>query len=297
MIDRPYAAALAACLLSAGCGPSAAEVAALAKQDALQRELNEARQYNEDLKFRMQLAQARSKLLLGLVQGLTIDPDNFAPTPEKLATADASLQSIDRDVEALLETVRTSRQNAAELRVQRETLQRELADARHTIEHARAVQASADARMMALQRILAPMSQLVRSGRINVGVTYGRFAIQLPEPALFAQGQVSLSEDGKSLLQRVVTGLRSAPDRQFRVASPAEPVGKRAAPQRELTLARTMAVLDYLRSNEVSAESAVTTTLEEAPSPGKDRFFTISLVPKAEELPAMPSAEQLLTQP
>jgi flagellar motor protein MotB len=294
MSDRWCAAALAACLLSVGCGPSAAELAARAKQDTLQRELNETRQYNDDLKFRLQLAQARSKLLLGLVQGLTIDPDHFAPTPEKLATADASLKSIDRDVEALISTVRTSRQNAAELRAQREALQRELADARHTIEHARSVQASVDARTTALQSILAPMSQLVRSGRINVAVTFGRFAIQLPESALFAQGQATLSEDGKALLQRVVDGLRSTPDRQYRLASPAEPLGKRAAAQRELTLARSVALLDYLRAHEVSAESAVTTTHQPEQAPGNDRYFAISLVPRTEELPTLPSTEQLL---
>jgi outer membrane protein OmpA-like peptidoglycan-associated protein len=281
-------------LLWAGCGPSAAELAARASQDALQHELAEARQYNDDLKFRLQLAQARNKLLLGLVKGLTIDPDHFAPTPEKLATADASLQSIDRDVEALIETVRTSRQNAAELRAQREALQRELADARQTIEHARSVQVGVDARMLELQRILAPVSQLVRSGRINIGITYGRLSIQLPEAALFAQNQANLSEDGKSMMQRVVTGLRSAPDRQFRVAGPVAPLGKRAAPLRELTLARSVAVLDYLRSNEVTAESAVTITHQQE-LPASDRYFAISLVPRAEELPSLPSPESLLT--
>lgn len=295
MSDRRCAAALAASLIWAGCGPSASELAARAQQETLRRELAEAQQYNDDLKFRLQLATARSKLLLGLVQGLTVDPDHFAPAPEKLASADASLQSIDRDVEALISTVRTSRQNAAELRAQREALQRELADARKTIEHARSVQAGLDARMMALQQILAPVSQLVRSGRINVGVMYGRFSLQVPENALFAQSQASLSEDGKSLMERVVAGLRSAPNRQYRVAGPVDPLGKRAAAQRELTLARSVAVLDYLRTNQVSAESAVTTTHQSEQQPASDRYFAISLVPMAEELPTLPNPEQLLT--
>lgn len=295
MSDRGAAAALAACLFVLGCGPSATERSALAKQDELQRELNEARQYNEDLKFRLQLAQARSKLLIGLVQGLTVDPDHYTPSPERLAAADASLQSIDQDIEALIATVRTSRQNVAELRAQREALQRELADARHAIEHARATQATVDARIVTLQSILAPMSALVRSGRINVGVSFGRFAIQLPESALFARGQSNLSEDGKSLLDRVTEGLRGAPDRQFRVSSPREPLHKRAAAQRELTLARSVALLDYLRAHQVSAESAVTATLQHEPSTTNDRFYEITLVPRAEELPALPTTEQLLT--
>lgn len=294
MSDRRAAlVASAACLLWAGCGPSASELAARDRADMLQHELAEAHQYNEDLKFRLQLATARSKLLLGLVQGLTIDPDHFTPTPDKLATADASLQSIDRDVEALIATVRTTRESAADLRQQREALQHELADAKRTIEHAREVQAGVDARTVALQGILAPLSSLVRSGRINVAVAYGRFAIQLPEAALFAQNQASLSEDGKSLLQRVVTGLHTAPNRQVRVAGPVAPLAKRA--QRELNLARTVAVLDYLRANEVSAESSVTTTHQQEETPANNGFFAISLVPLAEELPALPNPEQLLS--
>lgn len=296
MSDRRAArAALAAGLLWAGCGPSASELAARARQEALQHELAEARQYNDDMKFRLQLAQARSKLLIGLVQGLTRDPDHFTVAPEKLATADASLQAIDRDVEALIATVRTSRESAADLREQREALQRELADARHTIEHARDVQANLDARMRELQNILAPLSSLVRSGRINVGVTSGRFTIQVPEAALFAQNQATLSEDGKLLLQSVATGLRAAGDRQFRVAGPVVPLGKRSVAQRELCLARTVAVLDYLRTKEVNTEGAVTTTHQQDQIPGNSGYIAISLVPMAGELPALPNPEQLLT--
>jgi outer membrane protein OmpA-like peptidoglycan-associated protein len=298
MSDRrrsAWAAALTVSLASAGCGPSNAELAAREQQAMQQRELAETRQYNEDLKFRLQLAQARNKLLLGLVQGLTVDPDHFAPAPEKLAVADASLQSIDRDVEALIATVRTSRESAASLRDQREALQRELADARHTIENARAAQAGVDARMLALQRILAPLSPLVKSGRVNVSIVFGLFSIAVPEAALFAQNQASLSEDGKSLLERVVTGLRTSPERQARVTGPADAIGKRASAQRELTLARSVAVLEYLRTHGVTAESAVTTTHQQEQLPASDRFFAISLVPTADELPKLPSPDQLLT--
>lgn len=295
MNNRQSGACAVTCLLAMSCGPSAAELAAREKQAALQRELVESRQYNDDLKFRLQLAQARNKLLIGLVQGLTIDPDHFAPAPEKLASADASLQSIDRDVEALIATVRTSRQDAASLREQREALQRELADARHTIEHARAAQAGVDARTLALQSILAPLSQLVRSGRVNINIAYGRLSIDLPEAALFAHSQASLSEDGKALLQRVVTGLRAAPDREVRVAGPVEPLSKRAANQRELTLARSVAVLDYLRSSGVTAQSAVITSHQKEQLPASDRFFAISLVPTADELPKLPAPDQLLS--
>ncbi|HET8934368.1 MAG TPA: OmpA family protein [Polyangiales bacterium] len=287
-------AALSACVWCASCGPSAAELAARSERDELKRELAEVRQYNDDLKFRLQLVQARSKVLLGLVQGLTIDPDHFAPTPEKLAHADASLKAIDSDVDALVATVRSSRQDAAALREQREALQRELADARRTIEHARANRADVDARTSELQHIIAPLSDLIRGGRVNVSIAFGRFSIELPEAALFPQSEPILSEHGKSLLERVTAGLRSAPDRQVRVTAPTDALGKHGAAQRELTLARSIAVLDYLRANGVTAEGAVTTTYEKGHPPHADRFFAISLVPNAQELPKLPDAEQLL---
>jgi flagellar motor protein MotB len=288
-------AALSACMLTMiGCGPSGAELRDRAERDELRRELVELRQYEEDLKFRLQLANARNKLLLGLVQGLTIDPDHFAPQPEKLATADASLASIDRDVEALIATVRTSRQDANALRAQREALQRELSDARRTIEEARTAQADVDARMLALQRILAPLNALVRAGRVNVSIAYGRLSIQLPEAALFAPNQSALSEDGRALLSRVVVGLQTAPDRSVSVAGPSDPLTKRASAQRELTLARSVAVLDFLKQHGANAESSVTTEHALSPAGRPDRYFALTLVPKAEELPRAPSPEQLL---
>jgi len=48
----------------------------------------------------------------------------------------------------LIATARSSRESATSLRELREALQRELAEARHTIENARAAQAGVDARML-----------------------------------------------------------------------------------------------------------------------------------------------------
>jgi outer membrane protein OmpA-like peptidoglycan-associated protein len=254
------------------------------------------RQYNDDLKFRMQLADARNRVLIDLVQGLTVDPDHFAPQSEKLASADSSLKSLDRDVEALLSSVRHSRQDAEALRAQREALTNELAQARRTIETARVSQAQVDARVTALQQILAPLTDLIQGGRINVSVAYGRLSIDLPEAALFAQGDQRLSADGKSLLTRVVMGLRTAPDRQYRVVGPSDAPGKAGALKREQTHARTIAVLDYLVTSGVAADSLAATS-QSAPStkqPQSDRYFEIVLMPKAEELPRLPSSEELL---
>jgi outer membrane protein OmpA-like peptidoglycan-associated protein len=244
----------------------------------------------------MQLADARNKVLNDLVRGLTVDPDHFAPQPEKLASADSSLKELDRDVEALLASVRHSRQDAEALRAQREALVNELAQARRTIEAARASQAQVDARLTALQQILAPLTELIHGGRINVSVAYGRFSIDLPEAALFAQGDLRLSVDGQALLARVLTGLRTAPDRQYRVVGPVDAPGKLGARQREQTHARSLAVLDYLVTNGVAAESSVAAaqTAQGTTHAPSDRYFEIVLVPKAEELPRLPTPEQLL---
>ena|ERR1700712_2224965 len=91
----------------------------------------------------------------------------------------------------------------------------------------------------------------------------------------------------------VAAVLKSAPDRQVRVPGPVDPAGKRAAVQRELTLACSLALLEFLRANGVTAESAVTTTHEQGQPIAADRFFALSLVPVAEELPKLPSTEQL----
>lgn len=301
-------AAVWLCLSAIGCGPSAEEVRLHSERDELRNEVREVQQYNADLKFRMKLVEARNKILIDLVQGLTQDPEHFIPQAERAGSnADASLQALDRDIEALISSVRHSHKDLDALRAQRAALQTELAQARRTIEEARATHAELDARISGLRRLLNPMLGLIHAGRINVSMAYGQMAIQLPEAVLFATGEPRLTAEGKSLLAQVAEGLKTSGDRQYRISGPPELVAKRNsnAGQRQLSAARSLAVLDYLLQCEVPPSNLVAST-HASPQPpaagvGAERYIEIALLPKFEERPALPSAEQLLepaqTQP
>lgn len=272
-----------------GCGPSVTQQRVTRERDQLRHELREVKQYNDDLKFRLQLVQARSKILTDLVQGLTSDPEHF-----KLQHfgpgADAALAALDRDMDALIASVRHSREDIGSLRAQRAALQNELASARSTIEEAAAAHAAEDARIAALQKLLAPMLGSIHAGRINVNMTYGQLSLQLPERSLFAGSASQLTAEGKELLAQVAAGLVTASDRQYRVTGPTNGAGA----QRQLTAARLAAVIDDLIANHVPAANLV--AAERAQSSG-ERYFELTLMPKFEELRSAPTLDQVLGTP
>jgi len=292
MTERCARALCAGLLLAAiGCGASEREQRERRELLELRHEVIEVRQYNADLKFRMQLVEARNKVLTDLVQGLTADPANFQP--KQGGGADAALAALDRDIEALVRSVRHSHADAAALRAQRAALEAELAEARQTIERARAAEQQVDARLSATRQLLAPMLRPIHDGRINVTVQYGQLTLQVPEQALFASGDGQLTSEGKALLERVAEGLRTANDRQFRIAGPADDTSQRGATARQLTAARTLAVLEYLASKQVPSASLVAATYARKGAAG-ERHFEVALLPKFEEQPKWPTPGELL---
>jgi flagellar motor protein MotB len=283
-------------LAALSCGPSRTELAQRRAYDELQHELVEQRQYNEDLKFRMRLAEARNKVLIDLVQGLTSDPKHFQAKRDSAANADAALGALDRDVEALVTSVQHSQADLDSLRAQRAALQAELGQARQTIEAAHASQAEQDARLVGLRALLSPLMPLIHSGRLDVRVQYGQLTLQLPESALFATGAVQLSAEGKALLESVVLGLRTDPERKYRIAGPADALAKRAAAPQQLSAARVLAVLDYLRQCQIPDASLLAATGSLAAERG-DRYFEITVLPKYREVPTLPGTQELLEGP
>lgn len=302
MIERSASRTAALlCLSALGCGPSAEQLGIQRERDELRHEVIEVQQYNADLKFRMKLVEARNKILIDLVQGLTQDPEHFTPETESTSpNADASLKALDRDIEALISSVRHSHTDLDALRAQRAALQSELQQARRTIEEARATHAELDARITGLRKVLNPMLGLIHAGRVNVSMAYGTLAVQLPEAVLFARGEQHLTAAGKSLLAQVAEGLKTSGDRQFRISGPPDVVARRnaSAGQQQLSAARALAVLDYLLQCGVPASNLVASTHASAqPSaagPNAERYIEIALLPKYEERPAIPSPEQLL---
>ena len=277
-------------LAAVGCGPSAAQQRVTRERDQLRQELREVKQYNDDLKFRLQLVQARSKILTDLVQGLTSDPEHFKL--EHIGPgADVALAALDRDMEALISSVRHSREDIDALRSQRAALQNELASARSTIEQASAAHAAEDARITELQKLLAPMLGSIHAGRINVSMTYGQLTLQLPERSLFTAGASQLTAEAKELLSQVAAGLATASNRQYRLTGPAESTPA----QRQLTAARVAAVTAALVANQVPAANI--TAAARLSNGGGERYFELTLLPKFEELRSAPTLEQVLGAP
>jgi flagellar motor protein MotB len=296
---RAFRAAALLVWTTMGCGPASEQLALQRERDELRHEIVEVRQYNADLKFRMQLVEARNKVLIDLVQGLSSDPEHFTPRREGGSNADASLKALDRDIEALVASVRLSRKDIDALRAQRASLESELAQARRSIEDARATHAEVDARLALLRRLLTPMLGLIQAGRINLSLANGHLTIQLLESALFVQGEARLTPEGRVLLAQVAQGLRTTTDRQYRLAGPAHLVSKHVPKQGPLSAARALRVLDYLvqcnvPSANLIAASHISVHVPAANTPATARYFEITLLPRAEEISALPSVQQLL---
>jgi len=293
MIERWAACVATTCAFAVvACGPTAEQLRAERAREELRHEIVEVRQYNADLKFRMQLVEARNKILIDLVQGLSSDPEHFQPRRD--ANADAALQALDRDIEGLVASVRHSHSDRDALRAQRAALQAELAQARSRLEEARASQAGEDARVLVLRRLLAPMLSQVRAGHINVSMQYGQLTIQLTESRLFAHDQSQLTVDGKALLERVAEGLRNAPARKFRIAGPQEGLTKRGASLRQLSSARSLSIVEFLTQCQVPSANLIAATHATAAPAGGDRNFEITLLPEFEAHPHEKSPEELL---
>ena len=103
------------------CGPSAEEVRMRSLSHELRAEVQEQRQYNDDLKLRLQLATARNRVLVDLVQGLTSDTARArgeGGAPSGLESADTSLHALDSDLSALVASVHHSEQDIAAMQAQ-----------------------------------------------------------------------------------------------------------------------------------------------------------------------------------
>ena len=275
----------------AGLGPPPAS-----ELSELRKDLSELRQYNRDLRLRLQLAEARNKVLIDLVKGLTTNPDHYAPERRQLATADASLHALERDVNALVSTVRHSRSDVTALQAQRTQLQEELAQAKRTISEARAAHAETDARLATLRGVVTPLIEPIRAGKINVSVQYGQLQLQLPETALFDGRSSQLSAAGRSLLDGVAHGLKTAPERQAHVFGPAENARPGQPSGRQLSETRVLAVITYLATQGVARQSLIAAShaVSQPFTAQAARFFQITLIPEAGDRAVQPSTEQLL---
>jgi chemotaxis protein MotB len=305
---------LLACLTGTlGCGPSAQEVRLQRVNDELRKDYAQQRQYISDLRLRMQLAEARNRVLIDLVQGLTTDPSR------ELTLAHSSLAALDDDLERLIASVQHSREDMEALRAQRKALSDELSQAKHAIEGTRAEEAQISARLDAFRAMLGRLSPLVDHGELEVRVARNQLSLQLPESVLFESGQAYITPAGQNVLDRVAEVLRSLELREFQVAGHTDSVplrpglspaqrggGGRFKNAWQLSAARAIEVMLFLTSRGIprqrlsAAAHADTQPVAEDTTPqgrAKNRRIEIVLLPNPEELPDLTALNDLLRRP
>jgi chemotaxis protein MotB len=304
MSDRSAHRAWAALLLGAGlfaCGPSAQEVRLRAEHDELRHEIAEQRQYNDDLKLRMQLVHARNQVLIDLVEGLTAETSPPAKDSAGLGPAHASLKSLDAKLTALVMSVNHSRKDIAAMRAQRASLEEELTEAKQTLERAREEQAAEKTRGEVFRALLAQLTQLIAERQLDLRVVDNRMLLNLPGEILFASNDARVSSGGKAVLDRVAEVLRQVESRAFQVAGHTDekPVRYgRYGDNWRLSSERALNVMLYLVERGVPKERisaaayGATQPLAQA-DPKQQRRIEIVLLPKLDELPDLSQLEAL----
>jgi chemotaxis protein MotB len=288
---------LVAALALAGCGAS--ELDQLRSENAsLSYDVQQTRQHNDDLKRRMRLTEARNRVLINLVRGLSADPGHLSGGAEQSGTAQESLVAIDRDLDELALTVRQSREDLHALKQEREALQQELQQALTNIEQTRTREQAASERLMAMRDAMMRHTT-TEAGSLEVRVADNRMVFHLSEALLFDRGRASIRKAGKPVLDAIASALLEVANLQLQIAGHAalgnaDPTGAGAAfaTAWQLSAARAVNVTQYLIARGVEKQrlSAVahgdTRPLDPDPSPqmqAVNRRVEIVLIPLPEE--------------
>ena len=293
-------------LILSACGPSAQELWLRSQNDELQKEVVEQKQHNTDLKQRIQIVDARNRVLTDLVKGLTSRQSGEANAAE---SAHSSLQALDKDLESLVTSVQHSREDMDAERAQRAALAQELARAKQAIETTRTQEAHVTARAQTLRDLLGQLSPLIESKALDIRLLRNRLVLQLPEDTLFETDDANLTKSGKSVLDQVSNVLKSATNREFQIGGHTDSQAARNGRFRnnwQLSSVRALNVMLYLIDRGVpkarlsAAAYADTQPIAEDVSPeGKkaNRRIEIVLLPNLEELPDLSALSDLLSKP
>jgi len=287
-----------------GCGPSDEQLALQQQTRALQGTLAEQRQYNEDLALRLRLAEARDRVLIGLVEGLTRDARGEGAA--QLDAPDDALASLDSDLNALVASVRHSQADIAATRAQRAALEQELSSAKQTLEALEAERTRQTSRAETLRAMLEKLDGLIRDRRLTLRVVDNRMVVSLPDDVLFASNDARVQAKGKELLDQVAEVLKAVPDRQLQVAghTDARPVRYGRYPDNwRLSAERAIHVMLYLVERGVPRDrmsaAAYADTRPSDPAQTEvaarlNRRIEIVLMPKLDELPDHSALQALL---
>jgi chemotaxis protein MotB len=270
-------------------------------------ELAEQKQYVADLKQRMQMVEARNRVLIDLVNGMSGEPPlKAAPNADQGRT---SLEMIDRDLQALVASVLHSREDIATLQAQRKALTEELAQAKRAIEASHTEEERTAARVSAFRDLLTRLSPLIEKGELAVRVVRSRMVLQLPETTLFESDGADLTANGKRVLDRVADALLTIRARNFQVGGHTDSGALhkgRFVNSWQLSSVRALNVMLYLIDRGVpkarlsaAAYADTEPIADDATTEGRtqNRRLEIVLLPNLDELPNLAALSELLQNP
>jgi chemotaxis protein MotB len=291
------------------CGASSHEVRLRGVNDELNKELAEQKQHNLDLKQRVQIVDARNRVLTDLVTGLTSAERRNAGDASAADSAHASLQALDKDLEGLIASVQHSREDLDAERAQRAALAQELARAKQAMETTRTQQAHVSARAHTLRDLLVQLSPLIESAALDIRLWRNRFVLQLPEDTLFESDDANITKPGKAVLNQVANVLKSASNREFQIGGHTDSQPARSGRYRnnwQLSSIRALNVMLYLVDRGVpkprlsaAAYADTQPVADETSAEGRkaNRRIEIVLLPNLEELPDLSALSDLLSKP
>ena len=160
-------------------------------------------------------------------------------------------------------------------------------------------------RLKAFQNLTEKFRKMIDSGKLDVVVRDGRMMLKLPSGVLFPSGSAELSTDGELTVMEVAIVLRDFPDRKFMITGhtdnrPLENAANKSkyASNWELSTARALTVTKFLIKARLSPTNLIAAGQAEfdpvgdnktAPGRQSNRRIEISLLPKIDELPSIPT--------
>lgn len=237
--------------------------------------------------------------------------ENLEVSREKAATADqerrdkeelsATLASCEKDKSA-----ETQRCSAAETSVA--AMQNDLSATRSELDTLRKQREETAQRLAAFRDLTQKFQKMIDGGKLDVVIRKGRMIVKLPAGVLFGSGSADLSREGELALMEVAVVLRNFDGRSFMVEGhtddrPLE--NSKEGKYRnnwELATARAVTVTQFLIEARMKPENLVAAGRGEfdpvgnnktAQGRAENRRIEIVLLPKIEEMPALPdSAEE-----
>ncbi len=178
-----------------------------------------------------------------------------------------------------------------------ESLQANLKASKAELDELRTARAEAEKRIASFKELTSKFQKMIDTGKINVQVRDGRMLMKLPAGILFDSGSAELSKEGQMAIMEVAVILKDFKDRNFMVAGHTDNVapakGAKYKSNWELSTARAVTVTEFLISAGMKPTALVAAGYGEHDPVSKsnkaeNRRIEIVLLPRIEELPAMP---------